>query len=93
MLIFLFSYVFFLNRYINFLAEMVESDKNPISEAQIQAQKEEKKIIVHSPRGKPSRIRSSRKTCNYFRGMHAPAFIIALVVVVHVVIDVYEVGV
>lgn len=37
--------------YINFLAEMVESDKNPISEAQIQAQKEEKKIIVHSPRG------------------------------------------
>ena len=31
---------------------MVESDKNPISEAQIQAQKEEKKIIVHSPRGK-----------------------------------------
>ena len=92
MLIFLFSY-FILNRYINFLAEMVESDKNPISEAQIQAQKEEKKIIVHSPRGKPSRIRSSRKTCNYFRGMHAPAFIIALVVVVRFVIDVYEVGV
>ena len=31
---------------------MVESDKNPTSETQIKAQKEEKKIIVHSPRGK-----------------------------------------
>ena len=38
--------------YINFLSEMVESDKNPTSETQIKAQKEEKKIIVHSPRGK-----------------------------------------
>jgi len=37
--------------YINFLSEMVESDKNPTSETQIKAQKEEKKIIVHSPRG------------------------------------------
>ena len=38
---------------------MVESDKNPISEAQIQAQKEEKKIIVHSPRGKHLHLLSS----------------------------------
>ncbi len=30
---------------------MVENDKNP-TENQVAAQKEEKKIIVHSPRGK-----------------------------------------
>ena len=51
--------VLYVRRYINFLAEMVESDKNPISEAQIQAQKEEKKIIVHSPRGKHLHLLSS----------------------------------
>ncbi len=38
-------------RYINFLSEMVANDKNPV-ENQVAAQKEEKKIIVHSPRGK-----------------------------------------
>jgi len=38
-------------RYINFLAEMVANDKNP-SEAQQAAIQKEKKIIVHSPRGK-----------------------------------------
>ena len=31
---------------------MVSNDKNPSTETQIKAQKEEKKIIVHSPRGK-----------------------------------------
>ena len=30
----------------------MKSDKKPTSETQIKAQKEEKKIIVHSPRGK-----------------------------------------
>ena len=31
---------------------MVRSEKNPTPENQVKAQKEEKKIIVHSPRGK-----------------------------------------
>ncbi len=38
-------------RYINFLAEMVANDKNP-SEAQQLALQKEKKVIVHSLRGK-----------------------------------------
>ena len=40
-------------RYINFLAEMVESDKNP-SDGRKQAIQQEKKIVVYSPRGKLS---------------------------------------
>ena len=51
-------------RYINFLAEMVSSDNSDESQLQIKAQKEEKKIILHSTKG-------SRKI--------APAFTIVLV--------------
>jgi hypothetical protein len=40
-------------RYINFLAEMVDTDKNPSEAQQLQLQKE-KKIIVHSLRGQIS---------------------------------------
>jgi hypothetical protein len=42
-------FIFF--SYINFLAEMVSNDKNP-SEAQQLALQKEKKVIVHSLRGK-----------------------------------------
>merc|ERR1712029_277924 len=37
--------------YINFLAEMVNSDNSDESQLQIKAQKEEKKIILHSTKG------------------------------------------
>ena len=49
---------------------MVESDKNPTSETQIKAQKEEKKIIVHSPRGRFCSITACTNEC------FAPAFAI-----------------